>query len=204
MLLALGAVACGGKATASEGMAIAGNSDGKPAASEASEAAEAVTSPTRATDEADGVTEADGVGEAGVTGEAVAGEELPASARCISAHPSGEPFDVGGERIDPITGEVALPTVESIVAECELARGADCNSSLISKQAARCIAEIEQFALGLIPWEIRLEYQYGLNLITWGVANMEERGVDGARGRVLALDAVDGSIVARYAWREVR
>ena len=82
---------------------------------------------------------------------------LNATLRCVSEHPSGDPFDPGGEpRPDPSTGEMTLPTLDVIGAECELDSGADCTARFISEEAARCIAENESFgprapALGSDP-----------------------------------------------------
>jgi hypothetical protein len=141
----------------------------------------------------------------------------PAAAQCVSAHPAGEPFDVGdvsATSADPASaapaGEAPMsdgvapapPTVDTVVAECRAEGGSGCDESFISREAARCIAESLAFEPGLEAWDIALMYQHSYHRVVWGVENLlEDLGEDGYSGKSLTLDAVRGNLLGRTTWR---
>ena len=122
---------------------------------------------------------------------------------CIADHPSEQPFDVGeASATSGGTGStVESPTVESLAAECREASGTGCDGDLISKEAARCIAQNEHFEAGLDAWSIGLAYLHSYHRLAWGVDNLlVDHGADGYSGQSLTLDALSGRVLGRTGW----
>lgn len=95
----------------------------------------------------------------------------------------------------------APATMETFVAECRSMGGTSCDEGLISKEAARCIAEKESFAPGLDAWSIGLSYQVSYHRLAWGVENLlVNRGAGDYSGQSLTLDAVSGRVLGRSNW----
>jgi hypothetical protein len=145
----------------------------------------------------------------------------PAVEQCISAHPPGEPFDVGDVAVSnaapasaapasaapaseaPMSGAVAptSPTVDTFTAECRAEGGSSCDESFISREAARCIAESLAFEPGLEAWTIGMTYHHSFHRVVWGVENLlEDLGDDGYSGKSLTLDAARGTLLGRTTW----
>jgi hypothetical protein len=141
----------------------------------------------------------------------------PAVEQCISAHPPGEPFDVGDVAVAsaapasaapasaaPMSGAGApvSPTVDTFTAECRAEGGSSCDESFISREAARCIAESLAFEPGLEDWTIAMTYRHSFHRVVWGVENLlEDLGQDGYSGKSLTLDAARGTLLGRPTWR---
>jgi hypothetical protein len=108
---------------------------------------------------------------------------------CISGHPAAEP----------------PAALESVQAECRSAGGMNCEEPPISQEAARCIANNEQFAPGLEAWNIGLAYENSYHHLVWSVDNLLRNvSADDYSGQSLTLDAVSGRVLGRTNWNAAR
>lgn len=126
---------------------------------------------------------------------------------CISDYPPESPFDVGDVTVaSPAPGSAApepeAPTAATIAAECVMNDGAGCDASrFISRAAASCLAELNEFEAGLEPWRVALLYHPGHERVVWNVMNrLNDRGAEGYSGRSLTLDATDGHLLGRSGY----
>lgn len=126
---------------------------------------------------------------------------------CIDGNPPGDPFDVGEvvvpDRAPGSTGPAPEPpNAAAIASECVAGGGTGCDASrFISKAAASCLAELNEFEAGLEPWSIALLYHQGHDRVVWNVMNVVTNGgAEGYSGGVLVLDATDGAVLARNAY----
>jgi hypothetical protein len=126
---------------------------------------------------------------------------------CISDHPSESPFDVGDVDVaSPAPGSAApepeAATAVTIAAECVLNDGTGCDASrFISRDAASCLAELNEFEAGLEPWRVALVYHHRHGRVVWNVMNrLNDRGAEGYSGGAMTLDATDGHVLARSAY----
>jgi len=117
---------------------------------------------------------------------------------CISGHPAAEPFDVGDA---DMSGGGVPPSLDSFQAECRSAGGMGCDQPLISKEAARCIAQNERLAPGLEAWNIGLAYANSYHRVVWSVENLLRNvSADDYSGQSLTLDAVSGRVLGLTNW----
>lgn len=127
----------------------------------------------------------------------------PASAQdCIADNPATLPFDVGADQSlapTPASGAgVPTPlTAESISQDCVTDGGTGCDSAeFISKDAAKCIAVLNEFKDGLGPWEAAMTYHYMHRRVVWNVSNRLQ-GEEGGEhsGEMLTIDATSGEVL---------
>ncbi len=132
----------------------------------------------------------------------VANDDDDSTHVCIAENPPAEPFDVGDIVLaspPPGSTEPAPPgpTVDTIAAECVASGGTGCDpASFISKVAALCLAEFNEFPTGLEPWSAALVYHYGHERVVWNVTNLvRDDGPNGYWGNIMTFDATDGSFI---------
>lgn len=128
-------------------------------------------------------------------------------AECVADNLPANPFDVGDVVVAlPAPGSARPapqpPTAATIASECVASGGTGCEASrFISKEAASCLAELNDFEAGLEPWSIALVYHHGHQRVVWNVTNVvNDGGREGYSGGVLTLDATDGGVLARSAY----
>lgn len=126
---------------------------------------------------------------------------------CINGNPPGDPFDVGDvvvpARAPGSTGPTPEPpTAATIASECAANGGTGCEASrFVSKEAALCLAESNEFEAGLRPWSVALVYHHSHDRVVWNVTNVtNDDGAEGYSGGVLTLDATDGAVLGRSAY----
>jgi hypothetical protein len=134
--------------------------------------------------------------------------ESDGAPECIADNPPAEPFAVGDvivpDRAPGSPGPAAEPpTAATIASECVASGGTGCDAAhFISREAASCLAELNDFEGGLEPWSIALGYHRGHGRVVWNVMNvLNDRGSEGYSGGVLTLDATDGDVLAHVAYR---
>lgn len=148
--------------------------------------------------------EADGNGTVAEDGTVAEGD---GTGSCIDGNPPGDPFDVGDvvvpDRAPGSTGPaLEPPTAATIASECVASGGTGCEASrFISKEAASCLAELNDFEAGLERWSVALVYHHGHNRVVWNVMNVtNDEGAEGYSGGSLTLDATDGAVLGRGAY----
>lgn len=126
---------------------------------------------------------------------------------CIDGNPPGDPFDVGDvvvpDRAPGSTGPaLEPPTAAAIASECVASGGTGCEASrFISKEAASCLAELNEFEPGLEPWSVALVYHHGHDRVVWNVVNVtNDESAEGYSGGSLTLDATDGAVLGRSTY----
>lgn len=75
---------------------------------------------------------------------------------------------------------------------------------LITREAAVCIAELEQLEAGLEGWTVSLVYHYTHHRPIWNVENVLEFVSDSDQsGDGLAIDAITGEVLEQYSWQVI-
>jgi hypothetical protein len=131
-------------------------------------------------------------------------EEVSGVQGCIERNPATQPFDVGDIDIAaPMPGSTQPapppPSATDLAEVCRTSGGSGCNpDQFISKNAASCIAQLNDFEAGLQPWRVALVYHHRFERVVWNVmSRLQDRGRDGYAGGLLTLDATDGVVLDR-------
>jgi len=135
------------------------------------------------------------------------GEEDEALA-CVEDHSPAEGYGFETDNVDecpqPPGGGLECPpiTPETIAAECD-EDGSPCDpDAFITREAARCLAELEDFDAGLVEWRFDLIYHSGHQLPIWAVSNTTiiDEGDCREEGETLSFDAQTGELVELEQW----
>jgi hypothetical protein len=100
--------------------------------------------------------------------------------------------------------QAALDSLLQTNAEDCSAIGAGDVDSIMSAEAAACLARVHGLAEGLSDWSINLVCHAGHEVIVYNVTNLEQdEGPDGQSGSSITLDAQTGESLAALAWRAI-
>lgn len=107
-------------------------------------------------------------------------------------------------------GPVECPPVtpESVARECA-EDGQTCDAeAFVTREAARCLAELEELDAGIAEWRISLVYNYEYQRPIWVVENtmaIEPCGdISDEYGEALLFDAESGELLDLRLWSAIR
>ncbi len=138
-----------------------------------------------------------------VSALAACGEEPgDASFRCLATHPNRGPADLA---MDTFLRVHELPTLEALASACDLAGDPCPPETLISRDAALCLAAAEGLDEGLEGRRAYLVFQHVERAPLWIVQNLTDREDDphSWSGESVSLDARTGEVVDRGYWLSI-
>jgi hypothetical protein len=125
---------------------------------------------------------------------------------CIDDNASGDPEDYESDdqscAAEPGGGDEECPPYgpTEVAEECE-EDGNPCDAdSIMTRQAAVCIAELDELAPGINEWRANLVYNYGFDRPIWSIDNTLTESDCSKDGEGIAVDAITGELLERYNW----
>ena len=112
---------------------------------------------------------------------------------CIEDHAVEDGYTLDS---DPELGD----SIERVLTDCEEAGEVCSQEVLFSRDAALCIASLENLEEGVTDWTAGLSWSMALLRITWTVMSITAQAGDFSTGEELILDAETGEILGRSTW----